>query len=206
VLLKRPLYDGGSFRTEAKADGPDAYAGTLFDADGVLCAEGRVVRASEGPAPTRRGDPPAPAGGDRPDATRDALERLRDAGPGALELRWGGSGELARYTRELESMPDLVRPDRGGFAHPAFSLGLANTALSANVRLGPWIHVQSDVRHFAAIPLGSQLVVESRVRDLFERGGHEFVDLDVAVFLAPDTPALAAEHRAIYRLRPPEGS
>ena len=71
------------------------------------------------------------------------------------------------------------------------------------MRLGPWIHVQSDVRHFAAVPRGSRLVAEARVVDLAERSGHEFVDLDVAVFLAPDTPALTARHRAIYRLREP---
>ena len=71
------------------------------------------------------------------------------------------------------------------------------------MRLGPWIHVQSEVRHFAAVPRGSRLVAEARVVDLACRGGHEFVDLDVGVFLAPDVPALAARHRAIYRLRPP---
>jgi hypothetical protein len=122
---------------------------------------------------------------------------------GALALEWRASGEMERTTRDLDTMPDLVRPDRGGWANPAFTLGCANWVLAQNVRLGPWIHVQSEVRHFAAVPRGSGLVIESRVVDLFERGGHEFVDLDVAVFLAPDTPALAARHRAIYRLRPP---
>ena len=30
---------------------------------------------------------------------------------------------------------------------------------------------------------------------------HEFVDLDVTVFLEPDTPAMSTHHRAIYKLR-----
>jgi hypothetical protein len=63
--------------------------------------------------------------------------------------------------------------------------------------------VQSAVQHFAAVPRGSQLVVEARIVDLFARGGHEFVDLDTALFLRPDRPALQARHRAIYKLREP---
>jgi len=103
-------------------------------------------------------------------------------------------------------MSDWVRPDRKGLANPAFTLGLANWALSANVRLGPWIHVQSDVANFSAIPSGTELFVEASVEDLFERRGHEFVDLDVAVFREDGVPALHARHRAIYRMRPVEES
>ena len=81
---------------------------------------------------------------------------------------------------------------------------VGNRILGANVRLGPWIHVESDIRNRAAIPPGSDLRVEGRVTDLFERGGHEFVDLDVGLFLSPDVPAMRARHRAIYRIREPQ--
>ena len=137
-----------------------------------------------------------------PHASRPVLEALRDGGMGAVRFAWPGKTDYDRYTQSLDDMPDLVRPDRGGYANPGFSLGLANWVLSRNVKLGPWIHVQSDVRNLAVIPAGSPLVVEARVTDLFERGGHEFVDLDVAVFIEPDTPVVAASHRAIYQLRP----
>ncbi len=98
-------------------------------------------------------------------------------------------------------MPDLVRPDKNGFAHPGVTLGLANLVLTFNVKLGPWIHAQSEVQHCAPVPLGSTLHVESRITDLFERRGHEFVDLEVAAFIDPDRPVLFAKHRAIYKLR-----
>lgn len=120
---------------------------------------------------------------------------------GAVHLRWDGRGDTDRYLRDLEGMPDLVRPDLEGFAHPAFTLGMANWVLDANVRLPAWIHAQSDVRNHAAVPFGSQLVVEARVVEIFERGGHEFVDLDVDAFIEPDRPVLSARHRALYRLR-----
>ena len=204
VRLERPLYDGGAFTVAVEHDDRTAYHGEVRDADGAVCARGTVsLPAEPAPAPGRRGDPPAPRGDARPEATRGALERLREVGMGSIALEWRATGELDRTTRDLADMPDLVRPDRGGYANPAFTLGCANWVLAQNVRLGPWIHVQSDVRHFTAVARGAHLVVESRVVDLFERGGHEFVDLDVALFVAPDTPALAARHRAIYRLRGP---
>jgi hypothetical protein len=204
IRLDRPLYDGGRFTVDVHAEGERAYRGEVRDGAETVCGNGRVSIPDEAPAPpVRRGDRPAPRGDARPEATRAALERLRETGMGALELEWRASGEMERTTRELDVMPDLVRPDRGGYANPAFTLGCANWVLAGNVRLGPWIHVQSAVQHFAAVPRGSQLVVEARIVDLFARGGHEFVDLDSALFLRPDRPALQARHRAIYKLREP---
>jgi acyl dehydratase len=204
VVLHRPLYDGKEFTVEVKSHGGDAYGGRVIDGEGVECATGRVVLpAAPADAPLPRGDAPAPALERRPEATRAALERLRAQGMGAVELSWDGTGEMDRYTADPSDMVDLVRPDRGGFANPSFTLGLANAALARNVRLGPWIHVQSDVVHHAPVPLGARLRIESSVADLFARGGHEFVDLDVHVYRVPETPALSARHRAIYRLRPP---
>ena len=54
------------------------------------------------------------------------------------------------------------------------------------------------------IPRGSELLVESAIADLFEKKGHEFVDLDVAAYLL-DTqePVMSARLRALYRLRGP---
>ncbi|HWP65094.1 MAG TPA: hypothetical protein VNO26_04165 [Candidatus Limnocylindria bacterium] len=204
IRLDRPLYDRGAFTVDVHPEGDAAYRGEVRDHAETVCGSGRVSLAAEATAPpVRRGDPPAPRAEARPEASREALERLRETGMGALELEWRASGELDRTSRELDVMPDLIRPDRGGWANPAFTLGCANWVLAANVRLGPWIHVQSEVRHFAAVPRDARLVVEARIADLFARGGHEFVDLDVALFLRPDRPALAARHRAIYRLRDP---
>jgi len=204
VRLERPLYDGSAFTVAVEPDDGPAYRGEVRDPDGTVCARGDVSMPTEAAMPpVLRGDAPLPRGEARPEASRAALERLRETGMGAVSFEWRASGEMERTTRDLDAMPDLVRPDRGAYANPAFTLGIANWILATNVRLGPWIHVQSEVRHFAAVPRGSRLVAEARVVDLTERGGHEFVDLDVGVFLAPDVPALAARHRAIYRLRAP---
>jgi hypothetical protein len=205
IVLRKPLYEGARFRVELGQGEAPGYAGRVVDEAGTVCAEGGVTLTDAAPPPlARRGDPPAPEPAQRRDATRAALEALRERGLGSIRLPWRGEGEMGRTHRTFDEMPDLIRPDRRGLANPAFLLGLANWVLSSNVRLGPWIHAQSEVRHVAAAPLGCELVTEATVTDLFERGGHEFVDLDVAVFdAAEDRPVLHASHRAIYRLRDP---
>jgi len=204
VVLRKPLYDGGVFHVEIEPDGASAYRGRVLDADRRVCADGRVsVPEFAGRPVRRRGDPPAPSPDARPDGTREAFERLRERGMGSVRVEWHAGAHDARYTRDLGDMPLLVRPDQAGFANPGFALGLANGVLDANARLTAWIHAQSEIRNYAAIPLGATLIVEGEVVDLFDRGGHQFVDLDVAAFLEPDTPALTARHRAIYRLREP---
>jgi hypothetical protein len=46
--------------------------------------------------------------------------------------------------------------------------------------------------------------VEARIADLFAKKGHEFADVDVAIFLAESRAAAAQVRlRAIYRLRDP---
>ncbi len=202
VVLKKPLYDGESFRVETVPDST-GFGYRVVGPDDRVCAEGRAAAAGQSPPPVRRGDAPGPAREDRPEATRAVLEDLRAKGLGSLRVDWDGRGEQGRYRLDPDDMPDLVRDDRDGFANPSFSLGLANWVLSSNVRLGPWIHVESRVCHHAAIPLGAGTWTEARITDLFERRGHEFVDLDVAVFDQGDRPLLSAFHRAIYRLREP---
>ena len=202
IVLRKPVYDGDLVRVQCKADGLRAYQAEVIDPDDTVCAAGRIwVPDSIPEAPPRRGDPPAPARDKRPEGTRTTLERLRETGLGSLRLEWRGEPPYDRYTKDMADMPRVLRPDKQGFAHPGVMLGLANLVLSSNVDLGPWIHAQSEVRHCAPVPLGSTLLVEAVITDLFERRGHEFVDLDVAAFIDPDRPALTASHRAIYKLR-----
>jgi hypothetical protein len=202
--FRKPIYDGDLARVEVTAEGPHAYQGAVIDPEGRTCATGQVSLTQDpGEAPKRRGDPPAPSGDARPEATRATLERLQSEGMGSVRAYWRGEPPWDRYSRALAETAELVQPDGGGFANPAFTLGLANWVLAANVRLGPWIHAQSEVQNHAAIPLGSALDVEAQVVDLFEQKGHQFVDLEVTAFLDSDRPAMRAHHRAIYRLRKP---
>jgi hypothetical protein len=203
VVLKRPVYEGDAFQVEAatRAAEDEGLAHQLLGPDGEACAIGKVFERANGIPPSMRGDAPAPPTEKRPEASRATLERLRETGLGANRVLWDGGGENGRYRDWLDDMPDLVRADRDGYAHPGFTLGLANWVLSENVYLGPWVHVESRVRHHDALELNTETITEARITDLFERGGHEFVDLDVAVYRSDGSPIWSGFHRAIYVLR-----
>jgi acyl dehydratase len=86
-------------------------------------------------------------------------------------------------------------------AHPGWLLRTANFVLAANVRLGPWIHVSSAVQHHGVVRDGDQLSTRARVLDVFERKGHKFVALDVAIVVNDERLAMRVEHTAIYEPR-----
>jgi hypothetical protein len=85
-------------------------------------------------------------------------------------------------------------------AHPAIILGLANEILMHNYALGPWIHFASEVRNASAARDGDILVVRGKIVDAYERKGHEFVVLDVAI-LNSGTLVSRIRHTAIWQPR-----
>jgi hypothetical protein len=87
-----------------------------------------------------------------------------------------------------------------GHARPAVLLALANEILVRHVELGPWIHVASEVRNFAAVLHDDPISVRGIVTEQYERKGHEFVVLDVAIFACSHL-AEQVRHTAIWRPR-----
>jgi len=128
------------------------------------------------------------------------METLRDGGLGAVRVRWP-EAEITTYLKDPSEMPALLRPQSDGYANPAFVLGMSNWALAANIRMSPWLHLQTQHRNFAPIYPGSELVVEQKIADLFEKKGHEFVDVDLAAFHLDGQAVMSARLRAIYKLR-----
>jgi acyl dehydratase len=91
-----------------------------------------------------------------------------------------------------------------GVAHPGFLLRDANYVLSGNVRLGPWIHVESVTQHHALVRDGADVHARALVTREWEHKGHRFVELDVAL-LAGDEVAHRVTHTAIYQPRQVSG-
>jgi hypothetical protein len=87
-----------------------------------------------------------------------------------------------------------------GRAHPAVMLSLANRIFLENYELGPWMHVSSEVRKFGSAGHGDEVRVRARVEDRYERKGHEFVVLDVAIFNGERTIE-RVRHTSIWRPR-----
>lgn len=202
-VVHSPVYDGEPFRVELESGGDTGYEAVLIDQRGARCATASVALPECAPPPPAfRGDPRLDRSAERSPATRAAMEALRERGLRAMRARWDGSAEITRYLREASQMP-AVFAERG-YANPAFVLGLTNWVLAGNVCMSPWLHLQTGSQNFRAIPNGTELVVEARIADLFEKRGHEFVDVDVSIFLLDGLEAAAQVRlRAIYRLREP---
>jgi hypothetical protein len=92
----------------------------------------------------------------------------------------------------------FIGPER--FAHPAIILGLANELLMNNYNLGPWIHASSEIRNAGEARDGDLLQVRGKILDVYERKGHEFVMLDVAV-LSAGRLLSRIRHAAIWKPR-----
>ena len=87
--------------------------------------------------------------------------------------------QAADYLAEIgESLP-LYADHR--VAHPGWLLRDANRVLSANVRLGPWIHVESVIQHHGVVHDGDVVHARASVAREWERKGHRFVELDVGL-------------------------
>lgn len=204
IVVKKPLYDRRPFRVELAEVSSTGYDATLTDSAGTECASARVsLPESAGPPPARHGDAPV---SERVPATREGLERLRERGMGAVKVVWDDGLPMTTYFRDASKMPSILAMGGGGFANTSFLLGLTNWHFAANVALGPWVHLETESQHYAPVAKGSDVFVEGRVRDLFEKKGHEFVDVDVTAFLANGAPVLETRFRAIYRLRDGTGA
>jgi hypothetical protein len=188
----QPVYDGD--RTEVVPTG----AGSLevHDPSGTVCATAQVALPDHAP-PTPDVDawPDVAQASDPPPASPEVLV------PGtAFGLaRHGFHAERAgEYLADIREELPLYVTDR--IAHPAWVLRDANYVLSANVQLGPWIHVESSVQHHGVVEDGDEVSARAIVTAAWERKGHRFVTLDV-LHLAGERPVARTEHTAIYRPR-----
>ena len=83
---------------------------------------------------------------------------------------------------------------------PAALLGAANAIFAANVALGPWIHLSSEVLLYGCAREADAISVRGRIDRLFEKKGRELVDLDVIVVANEARAVMRVRHTAMYRL------
>lgn len=205
VEVRKPLYDGYEFEVRVANATDASYDATLVDQEGTVCAIGTMKLLQESPPPpVMRGDPLLERDARVPSVSREVFEDMRRHGMRALPARWSDEHNMATYLADRSLMPELHRFDGPGLANGAFLLGLTNWVLAGNTYMNPWVHLQTDSRFHRAVEPDTRLVVECAVADLFERKGHEFVDVDVDAFVRDSGEAvMSAKLRAIYKLRAP---
>jgi acyl dehydratase len=204
-----PVYDGDLVMVESSEGGPSdgetpnggglSMALMLTDSDGAMCASGRAGLPDAAPAaPGVEAIGVARVPDPRPPASEEALAAFAGGVLGTLD--YGFHADLApEYLKDVRDTLPLYTDER--VAHPGWLLRMANYALSHNVRLGPWIHVESRMQFHGAVTDGDHLSVRSRVTRLTERKGHRFVDLDVFFVVNDDRVAATVAHTAIYEPR-----
>lgn len=207
VRLRRPVYEGEKVEVRAEVTKSDA-GGTevelaVRNAQGEDCALGTgwmlaAAPESEADLPARRAIPDT-----RWPAERETFER--EPVLGSVEAVWKAE-HSADY---LEQMQDTNVVYRDNVVHPAWILRQANLVVDRSVAVNPWIHVSSEVQNLRRAYAGEVLETRARVKDLFEKNGHEYVDLIIAITTreqgeAPESaiPILCGEHRAIYKPHP----
>jgi acyl dehydratase len=190
-----PVYDGDEVEITATPAGDDALDLVLRDPSGTVCAEARATRPTAAPPlPSIEGWPSGDPPEDRPAATEATLTG-RPFGQLAVHFH---ADRAAEYLDDVREALPLFRV--GGLAHPGWLLRFANYVLTANVRLGPWIHVGSSVQLLGAVHDGDLVETRAVVTGVHERKGHRFVDLDVLQVVG-ERPVARTAHTAIYQPR-----
>jgi acyl dehydratase len=199
VRFEHPVYDGHETTVEREpSDADDAPALVVRNERGERCAVASA-RVGTGAPPPLDDEPSRPLPDPRPVASTENLPvgaRLGD-----ITTRFDAQRAVEYLDGIRETLP-IYRDD--AVAHPGWLLRRANRILAANVTLGPWIHVGSDVRLFARVHDGARVRTTARVVRVWERRGHKFVTLDVVITAgepATERVVMRAEHTAIYEPR-----
>ena len=198
-----PVYEGETVAVVA-AEAAETDAGTTMAIE-VLGPDGTVRAVGEaGRADDRDGDgslsvwPVVPQVEHPPPASPESL--AAGTALGLAPHRFRADHAHAYLTDVREELP--LYGD-AGVAHPGWLLRDANSVLGQNVRLGPWIHVGSDVRHHSLVEDGDAVDARAVVTREWERKGHRFVELDVGLVANGERLVARIVHTAIYRPRQP---
>ncbi len=197
----KPVYDG-EWVTVETTDPSVTEAGTsvdltVHDAIGDLCATGSAALTAAPPPPLDLSAYPVARLPEHPlPASASALLAADPLG----SLEGGFHAEHApSYLDDVRETLPLYRDEK--VAHPGWLLRTANFILATNVVLGPWIHVESSVRHLGLVHDGDRVSTRGRPTDVFERKGHKIVTLDLVVVTNETTPVMQIDHTAIFEPR-----
>lgn len=206
VKFHQPFYEGEQVIIRAETnleDEPIKVAVRAEREDGIVCAtalatvndqspwlgEPRIEDYPERPLPPVESRPEAASGNLKTGTLLGSFTEKLD--PSVIESTW--------LVPTDERLPIYYGPD--AVAHPGILLGFANQILMRNFRLGPWIHAASDLINWSAVRCGEKISVRGKIRDCFERKGHEFVVADLLLVADGARIVQQVRHTAIYRPR-----
>jgi acyl dehydratase len=196
IRLRRPVYEGDSLLvcgTVATADTEGVTVDVTIAGQDEVKAVGTAILLARTTPLDPSAIPRAPLPAVPPAVSREVLSAMPVLG--SIEMDFDAA---STPMFEIDDDPTIYRD--AGVAHPALLLGAANMILAANVALGPWIHVASEMCLCGRVRDGDHVSVRGKVDRLFERQGREFVDLSVLVVTNDRDAVVEVKHTAIYGL------
>jgi acyl dehydratase len=206
VKFHQPFYEGETVTVQAEVDDSSKPTKVIVRAereDGSVCATGLATVNDEarwlGEAKVEDFPEQAlPEFSARPEAIRGNF--IAGAVLGTLAVMVDLAAIEANYLPSIqEQLP--IYYGANGVAHPGYLLGLANEIFVKNFKLNPWIHVGSDLINYGSVRDGERLTVRGRLREVFERKGHEMVSMDLLLVADGERITQQVRHTAIYKIR-----
>jgi len=191
----KPIYDGAVARVTA-TDDTDVLV-LVVESAGLRCAAGRAFMPTDRPpAPAVDALSASPLPKQRPKASETSLAPNLALGIAPVTI---DRVMLAAYLDDIKESDPIYRAE--GLVHPGQILRLANQALLENAVLGPWIHTESKVRHYAVARVGEELTLRARITSNVVVKGHAIVKFDAIVIADGARTVAEITHAAIWRPR-----
>ena len=200
--ITSPLYDKENFSVHLNEISDNKILSNLKNSNQVVTANAEASLLEDIPdAPKIRNDKIAIKNFQGPRASKNVWMKLKKDGCMAFEYFWGGKDPLI-YLRDQNNLPDLLNPSKKGLSNLSFLLGCSNWALASSAYMNPWIHLQTTSQNYQALSFNSSVIAEIHVNEVYEKKGHEFVDVDVNLFKQEDKSCIMTINLlSIYKVR-----
>ncbi|MBH69349.1 MAG: hypothetical protein CMM58_13425 [Rhodospirillaceae bacterium] len=195
--LLKPVYDGQDTQILGEITSADELLLRVETASDT-CARGiaKMGSTSQQPITKEFSDIHLPDFASRPEASPISLSIGTTLGTFKQLMT---QHDQEQYLKDVRETNDIFK--KSEIVHPGWILRMANRALSMNVKLGPWIHVGSNIQNVCTAYTGHTLAAHGFVTNLYENKGHHFVVIDVTIIDEKKTCIALIEHTAIYRPR-----
>jgi hypothetical protein len=198
VRFDKPAYEGELLSIHM-SDGADRthVLTCLNEAGDELARMSAALPATAGKPDARGEIPPAPPQPERLLVTWDLMQ----IGQPFPVLAWSPTREEnLQWCNDCRDELPLYREGDTPLLHPGFILRQANHVLRTRFILPAWIHAASRITFFEPLRVGSAYEVRAIPEEKWNKKGHEFVRLQVAIRCEERTVA-EVSHTAIFRPR-----
>ena len=200
VSFKRPVFPGYELTTRVEERPDGTYDFSMTNSDGSVCLVGVCglgaspwVNEHTIPA-AQEGIPPAePMPALTPGVLRVGDSLRPQAVPVSIE-------EAATYASDLQRDDSELWRGDGALLHPGWLAGRGTRLMHHSWDYGPAIHARSQIQNVGAARAGQTVTVTGQFVDAFERKGHQYAVIDLAIRDEAGELFYRLRHTTIYQV------